>query len=154
MMFSQMTFASDEQGRYYYNDNASQLNLLGVTRIYRGRVVNPYRDDTARLIQGRYYIPSEAVRRQGVVYITRLSLESVLWRFRHGLSGLKEARCALLSDLRFDATLPYEVYLDSARDLYVFITIPTPMPQDSRTYGVDSRDGIGTHHFQEADTQS
>ena len=154
MIISQMTFAKDEQGRSYYNDNASQLNLLGVARIYRGRVLNPYRDDTARLIHGRYYIPNEAVRRQGVVYITRLSLESVLWRFRHGLNGLKEARCALLSDLRFDATLPYEVYLDSARDLYVFVTIPGPIPEGSMMYGGDSRDGIGTHHFQEAATQS
>jgi hypothetical protein len=154
MMFSQVTFAMDEQGRSYYNANPSQLNLLGVDRIYRGRVLNPYRDDTARLIQGRYYIPSEAVRRQGVVYITRLSLESVLWRFRHGLSGLKEARCALLSDLRFDATLPYEVYLDNARDLYVFVTIPSPMPGGSVAHAGDSRNSMGTHHFQEAATRS
>jgi hypothetical protein len=123
-LFSEAPFGTDERGRFYYKDNVSQLTLLGVERIYHGRVHYPYRADTARLIHGHCFVPDDHHRRQGVVYITRVSLESVLWRYRHGSDAITEVRSTLLKELRFDTDLAYEVYLDHSRDLYVFVTIP------------------------------
>jgi hypothetical protein len=124
IMVSQVRFQMDEQGRSYSESDTQQLHLLGVERVYYGPIADPYCADIARLIYGECYIPDEGVRRSGIACLSRIALETALWRLRHESKQLEEARLLLLSQLRFDASMPYEVSVDPIRDLYLFLSLP------------------------------